>query len=179
MIITSSLFSHIFIPLAILFIFSDKLKIEQRKIIILSFFGILPDADIFLFHRADFHNIFILIIPFLIFIFAKYRETSGIICFYLISHLILDIFNGGIFLLYPVYDNVFFVSTEIWFNYSGITPIIDYGVNKSIVNNGRGDPMISSENIGIIVILVMFVLLTKIRYQISFLIRKLNVILNK
>jgi hypothetical protein len=31
----------------------------------------------------------------------------GIICFYLASYLILDLFTGGIFLFYPVYNNVF------------------------------------------------------------------------
>ncbi len=157
----SSLFSHIFIPLAILFIFSDKLKLDRGKIVALSVFGILPDADIFLFHRASFHNIFILTIPFLVFIFIKYRrDISGMISFYLASHLILDIFDGGVFLLYPFYRRVFFASIEVWFSHKHVMPIIDYGISWHIMNNGISEPMISSENIGIAVLLTIFILLS-------------------
>ena len=112
----SSLFNHIFIPLVILLIFSDKLRLNKRNIIALSFFGILPDADAFIFiHRAFLHNIFVLlIVPLVIFAFIKDIKIYGIISFYLMSHLILDIFNGGIFLFYPLYDNVFFSRMEVW-----------------------------------------------------------------
>lgn len=159
----SSLFNHLFIPLVILLIFSDKLKLDLRKITALSFFGILLDADIFLIHRASLHNIFILVIPFLAFIFIKdRREVSGIILFYLASALILDIFDGGVYLLYPFYNNVFFARIEIWFIHS-IIPVLDYGISKNIMNNGRGEPMISSENIGVSVIIMVFILILFIR----------------
>lgn len=155
----SSLFNHIFIPLAILFIFSNRLKLDPKKIIILSFFGILPDMDIFLFHRASFHNIFVLLIPLLIFIIIKNRrDISGIICFYMISHVILDAFNGGAFLLYPFYHKVFFVNIEVIFNHGSITHILDYGISRRIVSNGIDEPMISSENIGVAILLMIFAL---------------------
>ncbi len=163
----SSLFSHIFIPLAILFIFSRKLKLDPRQIIILSFFGILPDVDAFIFlHRASFHNILILIIPVLIFIFIRNIKISGMICFYLISHIILDIFNGGVFLLYPFYDIVFFFRAEVWFNKGDIIPALYYGISSKIMPTTRGEPMISSENIGtsILLMLLAFFLIARNRY---------------
>ena len=156
----SSLFSHIFIPIVILLILSNRLKLDPRKIVLLSPFGILPDADIFLFHRASLHNIFILFIPLLAFIFIKNRrDIFGIICFYLMSHIILDIFNGGIYILYPFYEKVFFIHTEIIFNYNNIIPIIDYGIGNDIMNNGISEPMISSENIGISILLIISALI--------------------
>lgn len=160
----SSLFSHIFIPLAILFIFSGKLKLDPKKIIILSFFGILPDADAFIFiHRASFHNILILIIPVLIFVFIRDIKISGMIFFYLISHLILDIFNGGIFLFYPFYDNVFFFRVELWFHNGDIVPALYYGISEKIMPTTRGEPMISSENIGTAILLIILTLFSIVR----------------
>ncbi len=160
----SSLFSHIFIPLAILFIFSRRLKLDQKQIIVLSFFGILPDADAFIFiHRASFHNILILIIPILIFIFIRDIKISGMIFFYLISHIILDIFNGGVFLLYPFYDIVFFFRAEVWFHKGDIIPALYYGISEQIVPTTRGEPMISSENIGTAILLVILTLFSIVR----------------
>lgn len=170
----SSLVSHIFIPLAILFIFSEKLEIDKRYIVILCLFGILPDTDIFLFHRATFHNIFFLAIPILVLMFSKEnRNISGIISFYIGSHLLLDIFDGGIFLLYPLYHDVFFIHSEFWFNNGsihglekGFVPILNYGMSNhvvNIVNSWAGEPMISSENMGILVLLAIFLVICMIK----------------
>lgn len=165
----SSLFSHIFISSSILFIFSNKLKLNPKNIVILSIFSILPDTDMFFFHRATFHNIFILVIPLLIFIFMKNgKEMSGLICFYLGSHLILDIFDGGIYLLYPFYNKIIFVWIEILFSTNGPVPIVNYGMSNDIVNMiMKGEPIISSENIGITVLLAIVVLILTIRKEIS------------
>lgn len=121
----------------------------------------MPDADIFLFHRATLHNIFILVVPVLIFIFIKDRkikEVAGIICFYLGSHLLLDIFDGGIFLLYPFYNKVFYSAIELVFN-DGI--IFNVGISNRIVDMRTvGEPMISSENFGVAVLLMIVVLIS-------------------
>jgi len=160
----SSLFSHIFIPLTILLIFSGKLRLDPKKIMVLSFFGILPDADAFIFtHRAFLHNVFVLIIPLLIFIFVKNKEIPGIISFYLVSHIILDIFNGGVFLLYPFYGSVFFSRIEVWFNNGDMLPIIYYGISDTIMPVGRGESMISSENVGTAILLTVVILLSTIK----------------
>lgn len=155
----SSSFNHIFIPITILLIFSKRLKINQKNIILLSFFGALPDIDIFLFHRATFHNMFILAIPILIFIFYKdMREISGIICFYLGSHLVLDILDGGIFLLYPFYNKIFYAVIELIFK-NGI--VFNVGISKTIINiKTMGEPVISSENVGVAILLIITLLIS-------------------
>lgn len=150
----SSLFNHVFIPIVILLIFYNRLGIDPKKIVFLSFFGALPDADIILVHRASLHNIFILVIPVLAFIFIN-REIFGIMSFYLISHIILDIFNGGVYLLHPFYENVFFARTEILFG-NGINYMLDYGINNNIINIAKlGEAIISSENIAVIILLII------------------------
>jgi hypothetical protein len=121
----------------------------------------LPDIDILTDHRASFHNIFILVIPILIFVFIRDIKIAGIISFYLISHLVLDIFNGGIFLLYPFYDGVFFSRIDMWFSNSGVTTTLDYGISKNIMST-KGEPMISSENIGTAILLIIFILVSTI-----------------
>lgn len=156
----SSLFNHIFIPIVILIIFSNRFKLDYKKIIGLSIFGILPDIDIFILtHRATFHNLVIFTIPIIVFILLRDLKISGIISFYLISHLILDIFNGGIYILYPFYDNVIYIITGIWFYNSGIISIFDYGINEDIVKIRGGESIISSENVGIIILLLIITII--------------------
>lgn len=172
----SYIFSHIFIPLTILILFSDKLKLDKKKIILLSFVGILPDFDVIFFHRMSFHNIFI-IIPILFIILVKIikRQDSiaGIVAFYLISHLILDIFNGGISALYPLYNGIFFINAEIRssYNIDGMMYTLNYGIKNDFVNNiaksGNGYGIISSENFGIIILLIIMILVTFIKNKIE------------
>jgi hypothetical protein len=161
----SSLFNHIFIPVAILLLFSKKFNLDPREVITLSFFAVLPDTDSLFFvfklspvplHRILLHNVFIVIIPLLLFILVKNRrQMFGIICFYLMSHLILDLFTGGISLLYPVYDNIFFAHVELLFIEGSFTPALEYGISDRIMNMGVGEPAVSSENIAIAVLLII------------------------
>ena len=160
----SSLFNHIFIPLVILLLFSKNLKLNSREVIALSFFAVLPDTDTLFFvlklsstslHRVLFHNAFILVIPLLCFIFVKSRrEAFGIISFYLSSHLILDLFSGGIFLFYPFYNSVFYANVELLLSNDSFTPALEYGISNKIMNNGIGEPAISSENIAVALLLI-------------------------
>ncbi len=157
----SSSFNHIFIPLVLLVLF---FRTDARKALALSFFAVLPDMDIiFLPHRAALHNIFILIIPMLLLIFVKSRrDIFAIICFYLASHLVLDIFNGGIFPLYPVYDKVFFTHLDLSFNHNSLVPALQYGISNKIVNMGRGESVVSSENFGVAVLLMAIAVISYI-----------------
>lgn len=150
----SSLFSHVFIPLVILFMFSRSFKIDPRTIIVLSIFGAFPDADIVLFHRATFHNIFILMIPAMAFILLR-RKEALIIGFCILSHLILDIFNGGIYLLYPLSQNVFFSRMEIFINEHNVGYIFDYGIHNRIANIRGKESLVSSENVAITILIIM------------------------
>jgi hypothetical protein len=157
----SYVFSHAFIPLSILFIFSKKLNLDPKYILYLSIFGISPDFDAIFQHRYTFHNIFILTVPILAFIFIKeYRKISGMITFYLSSHLILDIFNGGIAVLYPFSRKILFLNAEIiqTYNLKTMTFVYDYGFTDKVVktiseNSAYG--VVSSENFGIITLFLI------------------------
>lgn len=164
----SSLFNHAFIPIVILLIFSRKLNIDPRKILILGFFAILPDIDIFLDHRASLHNIYIVMIVFLIFVLIKEsRYISGIICFYLLSHIILDIFNGGIYYLYPLSSDVLFAHAEIGYD-GGIVPVLSYGINDKIINTLKWrESILSSESSGTILLLAIIILISYIKDRIK------------
>jgi hypothetical protein len=85
------------------------------------------------------------------------REVYGIIIFYLASHIVLDLFDGGIFVLYPACNNVFFARAELLFIQNSFAPVLDYGISKKIMNMGRGEPVISSENIGVTVLFIVIV----------------------
>lgn len=163
----SSFFNHLFIPLVILLLFYKQFNIDFKKVLIFSFVAVLPDADYFFPpHRALIHNVFILIIPFLFLILKKdMRETLIIICFYYLTHLILDIFNGGIYILYPIYDKVIFVNMGIGLSFHNLTYLLDWGINNKIVNIGIGELMISSENIGTTIILIICLCIWIIKKQ--------------
>ncbi len=150
----SSLLSHILIPLAILFMFSRSLNIDPKTIIVLSIFGTFPDSDIVLLHRATFHNIFVLMIPAIAFIFLRRKEIL-VIGFYIASHLILDIFNGGIYLLYPFYQDVFFSRVEVFINEHNISYIFDYGIHDKIANIRGKESLVSSENAAVIILIIV------------------------
>jgi len=151
----SSLFNHVFIPLVILLLFSEKFKIHPKNIFILAIFGIIPDIDIFFYHRASFHNIFLVLIPFIFLILRDKKEIPGIICFYLTSHLLLDIFNGGVYILYPFNELAFYVKAELAFRNDIFLPVLNFGFRPSIFYTGAGEPAVSSENIGVVLILLL------------------------
>jgi len=161
----SYVFSHAFIPLSILFIFAGKLNLKPKYILFLSIFGIFPDFDAIFQHRYTFHNIFILVIPILAFIFIKeYRQISGMITYYLSSHLILDSFNGGIAVLYPFSKKILFINAEIvqTHNLKSITFLYNYGFVDKIVKTISDNSVygiVSSENFGIIVLLMIMALI--------------------
>ncbi len=157
----SYVFTHFFIPLSILLIFSKKLNVDPRNIFILGFFGIMPDFDVIFLHRESFHNIFIFIIPTLMLILGKRKEIVGTTSFYLLSHLILDIFNGGISALYPIYDEKFFINAELRssYNIDGLMLTLNYGIKNNFINNisksGNGYGIISSENFAMILLILI------------------------
>lgn len=161
----SYVFSHAFIPLSILFIFAGKLNLNPKYILFLSIFGIFPDFDAIFQHRYTFHNIFILVIPILAFIFIKeFRQISGMITYYLSSHIILDSFNGGIAVLYPFSKKILFINAEIvqTYNLKNIAFLYNYGLVDKVVKTISENSVygvVSSENFGIIVLLMIMVLI--------------------
>ena len=150
----SSPFNHAFIPMAILLLFAVGLNINWKKVVFLSVFGVLPDIDMLFLHRATLHNIFILVIPLLGYLFIN-REIFAIIGFYYISHLILDIFSGGIHLFYPIYNKAFHVWTEIRY---GEPNVFNYGFSTDTLEIIKhGESVVSSENVAVMLLLLMII----------------------
>ena len=159
----SSLFTHIFIPLIILIVFSDKLGLSKKMILALSIFAILPDLDMFLFHRATLHNVFIFIIPLIIYIIFKNIKVVGIITYYLFSHILLDVFNHGVFILYPIYNKTLNIVSGISYENSQISFIFNVFSDDKLVNRFFEMAIVSSENVAtfILILIPMFFILIK------------------
>lgn len=92
--------------------------------------ALFPDLDHFLhLHRAGFHTMFI---P-LIFLGAymmyrnpkkRYLMITGAV--YTISHVVLDLFDGGAGLFYPVTSHIYFITAELSYH-QGFFWILDWG----------------------------------------------------
>jgi membrane-bound metal-dependent hydrolase YbcI (DUF457 family) len=104
---------HLIVPLLALLIAGRK---EDHKYIFLLLpLAVLPDIDTFAVeHRALLHNIFIpAILFFLGLSIKKMRVIFFIAGVYFISHVILDMFDGGVVLFYPVYNEMAFINASL------------------------------------------------------------------
>jgi len=104
---------HLLVPLLALLIVGRK---EDHKYILLLLpFAVFPDIDTFATeHRALLHNIFILLVLALIGIsLKKMRTIFFITAFYFASHVILDLFGGGVVLFYPFYNEMAFIDASL------------------------------------------------------------------
>jgi len=104
---------HLIVPLLALLIVSRE---EDKKYILLLLpLAVVPDLDTFVTqHRALLHNMFI---PLLLVIFGwilKEKRTIFIIAAaYFASHVVLDMFSGGVALFYPLYSGMAFVDASL------------------------------------------------------------------
>lgn len=158
----SSLLTHIFIPLFILLIFSEEFKLSKKIILFLCFFAILPDLDIFLFHRATLHNIFVLLVPLCIYILWKSVEFIYISSFYIFSHIILDLFNQGVYIFYPFYNKVIYLIVGVSYNNDIILPIHKFIIETDLSTEFIERPMISAENIVTIILIIIMLVISMI-----------------
>jgi len=150
----SSSLNHAFIPVVILMLFATKLNIKPKYILFLSIFAVLPDIDMLIVHRATFHNIFTLLIPLLGYVIIN-RQIFGIISFFILSHLILDIYSGGIHLFYPISNKVLYAWTEIRY---GEPNVFNYGFSTDTLEIIKhGESIISSENVAVMLLLLMII----------------------
>ena len=104
---------HLLVPLLALLIVVRK---EDHKYILLLLpFAVFPDIDTFATeHRALLHNVFIPIVLLLIGLsLKKIRPILFITAFYFASHIILDMFNGGVVLFYPFYNEMAFIDASL------------------------------------------------------------------
>jgi hypothetical protein len=110
---------HLLVPLLVLL---ATRRFDPRKVWILLPLTLLPDADYFLpgLHRAALTNLWVLAIPLALYVIATTRphlrpvddlpaiggarEWALIALVYLGSHLVMDMFTGGIVPLYPLSD---------------------------------------------------------------------------
>jgi hypothetical protein len=104
---------HLIVPLLALLIVSRK---ENLKYVFLLLpLALLPDFDTFAIqHRALLHNIFIpLILGLCGLASTKYRAIFIIASAYIASHVLLDLFAGGVVLFYPIYNGMAFVDASL------------------------------------------------------------------
>lgn len=97
----ASFLMHALIPL--LFLLAWR-HLDARKVLWLWPLTILPDLDYFVgLHRAALLNAFILLPPLLGLALDKRRREWWLIALaYLVSHLTMDVFDGGVALWYPI-----------------------------------------------------------------------------
>lgn len=100
--------------------------------------AVFPDFDLYFDHRGLLHNLFIplsIVGVYSMGWFEKYERVILIGLFYISSHIFLDIFNGGVSILYPVYDKLFFVNFDMFIsNVKEITWVFDWGFKKRFVD---------------------------------------------
>lgn len=122
---------HLTVPLLALLIAGKK---EDHKYILLLLpLAILPDFDSFVTeHRALLHNIFI---PAILFFFGlsikKTRTIFFIAAVYFASHVVLDMFGGGVVLFYPVYNEMAFINISLEISRTNeLLWTFDYGLSS-------------------------------------------------
>lgn len=105
--------THLIVPLLALLIVSRKEN--QKYILLLTPLALLPDFDSFAVqHRALLHNMFIpLILGLCGLAGKKYRTIFIIASVYFASHVLLDMFSGGVVLFYPIYNGMAFVDASL------------------------------------------------------------------
>ncbi len=107
---------HLIVPLLALLIMGRK---EDHKYIMLLLpLAVLPDIDSFVTeHRALLHNIFVpAILVILGFFSKKIKSVFFIAAVYFASHVILDLFGGGVVIFYPFYNNMAFIDASLEMN---------------------------------------------------------------
>jgi membrane-bound metal-dependent hydrolase YbcI (DUF457 family) len=122
---------HLIVPLLALLMVGRK---EDHKYILLLLpLAVLPDIDTFFTeHRALLHNIFIPAILLLFGIFIqKMRTLFFIAAVYFASHVILDLFGGGVVLFYPIYNDMAFIDASLEMGRTNqLVWTFDYGFNN-------------------------------------------------
>jgi len=92
---------------ALLLYFDDR---NRKYVLLLLPFAVLPDLDHFIpfYSREMLHNVFLLVPPFAVALYGLKTKNNVLYSialmagFVLFSHLVLDFFNGGEALLYPL-----------------------------------------------------------------------------
>ncbi|MDD5616527.1 MAG: hypothetical protein PHH85_10040 [Candidatus Methanoperedens sp.] len=108
-------------------------KEDWKYILLLLPLAVVSDLDSFVTqHRALLHNIFI---PVILLILAwrlqEYKTIFVISAIYFASHIVMDMFGGGVVLFYPFYDGMAFVDASLRINdMKDLVWTFDYGFNE-------------------------------------------------
>lgn len=104
---------HLIVPLLALLIVSKKE--DQKYVLLLLPLAVISDLDSFLTqHRAALHNIFIPVLLLLLgWVMKEKRAIFIIAAAYIASHVLLDMFGGGVVLFYPLYNQMAFVDAGL------------------------------------------------------------------
>src|SRR5665647_636459 len=135
---------HVGIALvALLLYFDDR---HRKYVLLLLPFAVLPDLD----HFAPFyapremlHNVFLLVLPLAIALYGLKTKNSVLYNialmagFLLFSHLVLDFFNGGIALFYPL-PTTWYGFTNTWNVAHGAFALIPEPLRAYVSNEAIG-----------------------------------------
>ncbi len=122
---------HLIVPLLALLIV--RTKEDWKYILLLLPLAVVSDLDSFVTqHRALLHNIFI---PVILLILAwrlqEYKTIFVISAIYFTSHIVMDMFGGGVVLFYPFYDEMAFVNASLRINdMKDLVWTFNYGFNE-------------------------------------------------
>ena len=123
--------THLIVPLLALLIVSKK---EHHKYILLLLpLAVIPDFDTFVTqHRALLHNMFIPLLLLLSGAVIKEKRALFIIAsVYIASHVVLDMFGGGVALFYPAYNGLAFVDASLAMSKTNeLIWVFDYGFRE-------------------------------------------------
>ncbi len=160
---------HLIVPLAALLLFYDSRY--RTYILLLSPLAILPDVDHLWsgeFARAWLHNIFIVVPPVLVGIYAyktrqeKLYNFALIAAVYLCSHILLDMFQGGVSLVYPIANYSYAVTCDLLMRNHTITPDIAFTVSLPSRDTSVEGDVVGSVTVAIAVVFLSLVALRKL-----------------
>jgi len=144
---------------------------KMKYIIILLPLALMPDLDHFFFmHRMLLHNIFIpliFIIVSILFTNPRMKFAARVGAVYVASHIILDLFSGGVALLYPLSHNIFFIQAELLFD-EGFSCVLDWGMIPYSIEwaLAKGSVMTSTSSAAILIVgLSVICIMYRARYS--------------
>jgi membrane-bound metal-dependent hydrolase YbcI (DUF457 family) len=147
---------HFVFPIIAAFAAKVHLRHPARNILIAAFLSLLIDLDHLVgITRGTFHNIFILILIPLLFVAytfhkKKFYQEKGLailILIFLSSHLFLDLFTGGVALLYPISNTIYSIDFNIPLAWTNIT-----------MEQSYEGMLVSSLGVGIVIYFLLVIL---------------------
>ena len=165
---------HFAVPFASLRAF----RIDLRKAALASLIALAPDLDVFFHvHRSQSHSIIILaaiVIP-LLFLTRNRKEAREIVLlgtFGLITHLVLDLFQSPMPLLWPLINESWMVSAQLDLRIGG-APIVTGSAGLVTGQSTIGffssfdEPLLTAEGLGISLVLLAPTIFTILRQATS------------